>query len=563
MVDELLEMPHDFTIEEKMVTDRDTLHYPKDEAEARERWRKRVKYDLLLQKADEVAEKEAKEKLHRRYHSYANRMHQTDDDELLEMYLTAVTTGYDPHTTYMSASTLENFEISMRLELDGIGASLQSEDGYTVVHKIIPGGAADKDGRLKSEDKIVAVGQDAEGEMVDIVDMKLNDVVQLIRGKRGTVVRLGVIPAGETQQKVYKLTRARIELKDSQARAEVFTDGKKADGSPFKVGVIDLPSFYMDMEGARSGREDYRSTTRDVRKILDDFKSKSVDAVMIDLRRNGGGSLTEAVNLTGLFIKGGPVVQVKGFDGNVEPYEDRDEGIAWEGPLVVLTSKFSASASEIFAGAIQDYKRGLIVGDKTTHGKGTVQQLLDLGHQIFRGLPNAPELGALKITIQQFYRPSGDSTQNRGVLADIVLPSLTSHLDVGEADLDFALAFDRVKPVEHDDFHMVTADMVNRLKALSQHRRSLSEGFKEVAEDIQRYLDQKQRKAVSLVAETFLKERAELNAEKEDEKQIEEMNDPNRPVVEHDYYFNEAVAITRDYADLLAKSRIANVQRTN
>ena len=560
MVDQLLDMEHDFTIDEKMVTDRDTLKYPKNDAEARERWRKRVKYDLLLQKADEVAVEEAKEKLHRRYNSYAKRMHQTDDDELLEMYLTAMTTGYDPHTTYMSASTLENFEISMRLELDGIGASLQFEDGYTVVHKIIPGGAADTDGRLKAEDKIVSVGQDQEGEMVDVVDMKLNDVVQLIRGKRGTVVRLGVIPAGDAQQTTYNMTRARIELTDQQARAEVITNGEKADGTPFKLGVIDLPSFYMDMSGARSGREDYRSTTRDVTKILDNFKSQGVDGVVVDLRRNGGGSLTEAVNLTGLFIKSGPVVQVKGFDGQVEPYEDSDEEIAWEGPLVVMTSQFSASASEIFAGAIQDYRRGLIVGDKATHGKGTVQQLLDLGHQIFR-IPNAPELGALKITIQQFYRPSGDSTQNRGVLADIELPSLTTHLDVSESDLDYALAFDRVEEAPHENFGMVDANMVNILKTRSMQRRDLSEDFQKVAKNIQRYLAQKERKAVSLNEETFLAERAELNADKEEEKQLEELNDPNRPVVKRDYYFKETAAIARDYVDLLGKSRVANVER--
>lgn len=556
MVDQLLEMPHDFTVDEKMITDRDTLTYPKTDDEARERWRLRVKYDLLLQKADKVELAEAKEKLHRRYNSYAKRMKQTDSDELLEMYLTAMTTGFDPHTTYMSASTLENFEISMRLELDGIGASLQAEDGYTIVHKIIPGGAADKDGRLKAEDKIVAVGQDEDGEMIDVVDMKLSDVVDLIRGKRGTTVRLGVIPSGETQQKVYALTRDRIELTDSQARAEVFADGQKADGEPFKVGVIDLPSFYMDMAGARSGRDDYRSTTRDVLKILDDFKSKGVDALIIDLRRNGGGSLTEAVNLTGLFINGGPVVQVKGFDGDVEPYEDSSSEIAWEGPLVVLTSKFSASASEIFAGAIQDYRRGLIVGDKATHGKGTVQQLLDLGQQILRH-PNAPKLGALKITIQQFYRPSGDSTQNRGVLADIELPSLTTHLDVGEADLEFALEFDRVEEVPHDKFNMVDANLVNLLTTRSNQRREMSEDFQKVNKNIQRYLEQKQRKAVSLKEDVFLAERAELNANEEEEKQLEELNNPNRPVVKRDYYFNEAVAITRDYVDLLSKSRIA------
>jgi carboxyl-terminal processing protease len=559
VVDELLAAEHDFTVDEFMVTDRDLLNYPKDQTELRERWRKRIKYDLLVQKADDIDLAEAKEKLKRRYHSYAKRMSQTDNDELMEMYLSAMSTGFDPHTTYMSASTLENFEISMRLELDGIGASLQYEDGYTVVHKIIPGGAADKDGRLKVEDKIVSVGQGPDGEMVDVVDMKLGDVVKYIRGKRGTIVRLGVIPGGTTKQEIYNVTRARIELTDSEARAEIITEGVKADGTPFKVGVIDLPSFYMDMAGARLGRPDYKSTTRDVRKILDDFEAKGVDAVMIDLRRNGGGSLTEAVNLTGLFIESGPVVQVKGFDGAVEPYDDRDAEMAYTGPLVVLTSKFSASASEIFAGAIQDYGRGIIVGDKTTHGKGTVQQLLDLGHQIFR-IPNAPKLGALKITIQQFYRPSGDSTQERGVVSDIELPSLTTHLDVGEADLEHALAFNKVDEAPHKRYGQVEKNTLDALIARSRARRTESEDFKKVQTSIERYLEQKKRKKVTLNEEKFLAERKELDADREQEKQFEELNDPNRPIVKQDYYFKEAAAITRDYVDALAKNKVAGVR---
>ena len=558
MIDSLIDEEHDFDTEEVLITERDDRVYPRDAAEARERWRKRIKYDMLIQKSDEVDEEEAKEKLHRRYSSFGKRMHQTDGEELMEMYLSALTTGYDPHTTYMSASTLKNFEISMQLELDGIGASLQSEDGYTTIHKIIPGGAADSDGRLKPEDRIVSVGQGAnlDGEMVDVVDMKLNDVVKLIRGKRGTVVRLGVLPGGSGKQQVYAITRQRIELKDSEARGEVFEEGTKADGTPYKIGVIDLPSFYMDMEAAKRGDEEFKSTTRDVKRLLDGFKEQNVDAVMVDLRRNGGGSLTEAINLTGLFIESGPVVQVKGFDGRVEPYEDRDSSIAWSGPLVVLTSKFSASASEIFAGAIQDYRRGLIVGDRTTHGKGTVQQLLDLGQHLFR-IPNAPKLGALKITIQKFYRPSGDSTQSRGVLSDVELPSITTHLDVGEADLDFALEFDRVDAREHDVFNMISPNMIQQLRAKSLGRLESSEDFERVLRNIDRYKEQKSKNSVTLNEQAFLAERAELDADRELEKQAEELNDPNRPVVKRDYYFNEALDVTLDYLDLLQKNQIA------
>ncbi len=557
LVDELLVAKHDFTAKEAMVTDRDVTKYAQNEAEAREKWRKRIKYDLLVLKADKMEGQEALDKLSRRYHSFAKRMHQTDGNELLEMYLTSMTSAFDPHTSYMSSNTLENFEIIMRLQLEGIGASLQSEDGYTKVHKIIPGGAADKDARLKVGDKVVGVGQGTEGELVDVVDMKLSEVVKLIRGKKGTIVRLQLVAVDSPDRRVIDITRAKIELKDSEARFEVFKEGRKPDGQPYKIGVIDLPSFYMDMAGARRGVPNFKSTTRDVRAILDKLKADGVDAVILDLRRNGGGSLTEAINLTGLFIDKGPVVQVKDAEGRIHPYHDLESGTAWNGPLVVLTSKFSASASEILAGAIQDYGRGLIVGDHATHGKGTVQSLLDLGQQLFR-IPNAPSLGALKITMQQFYRPNGDSTQNRGVLADVELPSLTTQLDIGEADLDYPVAFDHVGSLEFNKLGYVNKPMCAQLKKLSEQRCGKSEDFQKVLKNIIRYKEQKERKKVTLNQEEFMAERAELNADKEEEKKIEEMNDPDRPIIKRDFYFNEAMAVTLDYLQLMQQVAQAN-----
>jgi len=554
ITDKLLAQEHDFTVDESLITDRELLDYPANEQEAEERWRKRVKYDLLVLTSDEELEGDPRERLTRRYHSFAKRMHQFDSDELLEMFLSSMTQGYDPHTSFMSASTLTNFEIEMKKELDGIGASLQYDDGYTVVHKIIPGGAADRDGELKPKDRIIAVGEGESGELVDVVDMKLGDVVKLIRGKRGTTVRLTVIREG-TNRKTLDITRDRIELKDSVARSEIAKGGQKPDGSQYLVGVIDLPSFYMDMEGARLGKPDYRSTTRDVRKILKDFNEKGVDAVIMDLRRNGGGSLTEAVNLTGLFIEQGPVVQVKSFNGAVEPYDDRDPEMLWTGPLVVWTSKFSASASEIFAGAIQDYRRGIVIGDETTHGKGTVQQLLDLGRQIFR-VPNAPKLGALKITIQQFYRPSGDSTQNRGVVSDVELPSITTHLDVGEADLDYALAFDRVEPASHKDYGLVHPNIVANLRSASQKRISASEDFQRVMRSIESYKERKEDKTVPLNKEAFIAEQEQREAETEG-LEDDEPAGPNAPVVKKDHYFKEAMAITMDYVEQLEKQKLA------
>jgi carboxyl-terminal processing protease len=444
----------------------------------------------------------------------------------------------------------------MRLNLEGIGAALQMVDGYTVISKIIPGGAADKQGKLKPEDRIVSVGND-KGEMVDVIDMKLNDVVDMIRGKAGTVVKLGVLPTGSNEMKVYSITRAKIELKDSEARAEIINQGAKADGAPLQIGVIDLPSFYMDMEGARNGNEGYKSTTRDVRKILDDFSAKGVDVVLLDLRRNGGGSLPEAISLTGLFIDQGPVVQVKNSNGDVEVLPDDEPGVAWKGPLVVLTSKFSASASEILAGAVQDYHRGLIVGDTSTHGKGTVQSLLELGSQLFR-IPNPPNLGALKITMQQFYRPNGDSTQKRGVLADIRLPSITDHMDVSEADLDYALEFDQVKPARYGVYNMADAKLVQSLTTTSQTRISQSEDFKKLLHRIDRYMEQKAKKQVTLKEKDFFAERAEFDADKEDEKQLEDQAVASDEVVKRNYYMNEVLAIASDYARLVERNPIAS-----
>lgn len=556
LVDQLLKEPQDFAKDDELVTDPDQLTYAKNEAEIVDRWRKRIKYDFLVLKGDKVDEKTAQERLGRRYHSFAKRMQQTDGDEILEMYVTALTTSFDPHTTYMSPSSLENFRIMMSLELEGIGAALQVTDGYTVVSKIIPGGACEKSNEMKVEDRIISVGQGETGEMVDVVDMKLNDVVKMIRGKAGTIVRLGVIPSGGTESKIVKIVRAKIELTDSEARGVIIEDGEKPDGSKYKVGVIDLPSFYMDMEGARAGREDFKSTTRDCRKLLDDFRAKGVDAVVIDLRRNGGGSLTEAINLTGLFIDQGPVVQVKDPDGQIQHLDDMDRGVAWDGPLVIMTSKFSASASEILAGAIQDYHRGIIVGDESTHGKGTVQSLLDLGSQLFRNSPNPTNLGALKITMQQFYRPNGDSTQKRGVLADVVLPSVTNHMDVSEGDLDYALAFDQVPAARYKKVDLVSKDVVEKLKITSAERRAKSEDFQKLLRNIDRYVEQKSKKRVTLNEEKYFAQRAELDADKEDEKQFEEQAN-NKEVVKRDYYFNEVLNITLDYVKALKDSKLA------
>ena len=553
LIERLINEPHDFTKPESIVIDRDETKWARNEAEAEDLWRRRIKYDLLVQKMEKTPPEEAKEKLLRRYRSLAKRWHQMTADELLETYLSSLTSSFDPHTSYMSPGTLENFEIGMRLQLDGIGAQLKGEDGYTTIMELTPGGAADRDGRLKAKDRVVGVGQGTEGEITDVVDMNLNEVVKLIRGKRGTLVRLKVISAGETAPKVYDITRAKIELKDAEARGEVIEHGTKPDGTPYRVGVINLPSFYLDMAGAQQGQAEFKSSTRDCKRLLDEFRQKGVDCVALDLRSNGGGSLPEAIKLTGLFIDKGPVVQIKDSDKQVRPYDDVDAGVAWDGPLVVLTSKFSASASEILAGAIQDYRRGLVVGDKSTHGKGTVQTLLDVGQTLFARFDNRPKLGAIKVTIQQFYRPSGDSTQLEGVKSDVELPSITTHLPIGESDLDHAITFDRVPRADFRPTDQVTEAMVTKLRESSSRRVATVKEFEKLSADIARYERRKDEKTISLAESEFEKQWNEGKAaEDEEEKKLEEMEMQKKPVVRRDFYFDEAMNVTVDYLRALA-----------
>ena len=556
-----VDVEHDFTLDESMIRDPEKMVYAVTAEEANERWRKQVKYDLLLQVTDDVEHDEAIEKLHKRYRSIRRNWEQTDSDELLELFLSALTTSFDPHSTYMSPSTLENFTIQMRLELNGIGASLQSQYGETIVKRLVPGGAAEKDGQLKIEDVITGVAQGSSDDFTDIVEMKINDVVQLIRGKPGTIVRLEVTPADKSGRKVYDITRARIELKDSEARSEV-VEQTLSDGSTKKVGIISLPSFYMDMAGRRAGNPNYKSTTRDVRRLLEDFKTQGVDLVVMDLRFNGGGSLPESVDTTGLFIDRGPVVQVKGSNGMITPYDDDEAGMVWSGPLMVLINKFSASASEIFAGAIQDYGRGIIVGDHTTHGKGTVQQLSELGAEL---MPVRPlNYGALKMTIQQFYRPGGDSTQNRGVLADLELPYRTSFLDgISESDLDYALDFDRVAPLPHTNYREASAQIISELNQDSKQRREKSEFFIDELRKIKQLKQRQSEDTVTLNKEQFLAEREEVNSEKDKEEIFDELQEDDRPIFPlaegHPLapYNEEVVAIAIDYLKLLGGSHVA------
>lgn len=561
---QLIDAEHDFTVDESMVTDPDKLTWAKSQEEIEDRWRKRIKYDLLVLKLDGTEVAEAKKRLHKRYDNLESMLKQFEDAEKLETYLSSLTHCFDPHSSYMSPESNDDFQIQMQLRLQGIGAALRSEDGYTVVAQVVPGGAADKDKRLQVGDKIIGVGQEGEEEFTDIVEMKLSRVVRLIRGEAGTKVRLQVKPkATPNEVKVYELTRQVIELKSSEVKGEILETKKwlgEGENVPnVKIGLINIPSFYRDFEGARQGVENFKSTSRDVAKVLDDFKQNGgVDAVVVDLRMNGGGALSEAIEVTGLFIDEGPVVMVKEQNGSTRSHDDLESGVKYGGPLVVLTNRLSASASEIFAGAIKDYGRGLVIGDTTTHGKGTVQNVMPVTRRLFRLLQPEDDRGALKLTINQFYRVNGNSTQNDGVHSDIVLPSLFDHMDLGESFMDNALKASKVDPVAHDNYNLVKEDWVKTLAQESQKRVAANEEFQKIQKQIAAFLERKNRTSVSLNEETLKKEQeADKKLDMED-KEPEETQDGKEPPIFADTAYNkEVLRIASDYLTIVKEQKTA------
>lgn len=553
-VEKLIDMDHDFSIDEEMVLDGDDLPWAKTPEELNERWRKRIKYDLVSMVIDDTPLEEARERLHKRYRNIQQQMSQTEPFEKLETYLSALTHCFDPHSSYMSQQTLEDFQIQMKLQLEGIGAALKSEDGYTVVAQIVPGGAAEKDGRLKVGDKIIGVAQE-EGEFVDVVEMKLNKVVRYIRGPKGTIVRLQVKTAESGETKVYKLTRQVIALTSSEVKGEIIDLSERAAEQKLRVGVINIPSFYRDFQGAARGTENFKSTARDVRKVLGEFHDAGgVDAIVVDLRTNGGGALSEAIEVSGLFIKDGPVVQVKDQNGQVRSHDDDDPHTYYTGPLVVLCNRLSASASEIFAGAIKDYRRGLVVGDTTTHGKGTVQNVMPVSERVFL-FGGGEGRGALKLTINQFYRVNGDSTQSRGVQSDVVLPSLIDHMDLGEASLDNALAFDQIPAAPYTPLKMIDRTVISQLQDRSQQRVQADEEFNKLQEDIAEYLERKNRKSITLNQAKLAAERKKDDEDKDEDEDADQ--DADGPIFPDGYYNNEVLNITADYVQLFKQMRTA------
>ncbi|PVZ70453.1 carboxy terminal-processing peptidase [Pelagibaculum spongiae] len=425
----------DFKKDESLVIDRSEAPWVANKSELQDIWRKLIKNDILSLKLSGKKNSEIPELLTKRYKNQLKNNKQYRSDDVFGTFINAVTQSVDPHTSYMSPRQSEQFDISMSRSLEGIGAVLQKDNEFTKVIRLVTGGPADKAGELKPGDKIIAVGQGNDGKLIDVIGWRLDDVVQLIRGKRNTIVSLQVTGSDTTQPpKQINITRKKVELADQIAKKKIITVTGD-DNQQYKIGVIDVPTFYHDFEAYRKGDPNYRSTTRDVRRLLNELKKEKVDGLIVDLRNNGGGSLNEANSLTGLFIPKGPTVQIKTENGRVEQLQDNDRNeIAWRNGMAVLVNRLSASASEIFAGAIQDYNRGLIIGGQT-FGKGTVQRLEPL---------KSGTLGRLKLTNAKFYRISGDSTQHRGVLPDIAFPSLFDKTEVGESSLPYALPWDRI-----------------------------------------------------------------------------------------------------------------------
>jgi carboxyl-terminal processing protease len=500
-IKDLLKQPIDFKSNTTVELSRQKSPWPKDEAEADQLWRGRIANELLQEHLSEHPIEPAPQLVSRRYDRLARNVHEEDKDEQMKLYLDALAQAYDPHSEYLSKADMKNFSINMGLSLVGIGAMLRSEDGYAKIESLVPGGPAQVDGKLKVGDRISAVAQ-GPADYVDVREMRLDKVVEMIRGKKGTHVRLLVIPSDATDpshRKNVELVRDEIKLKDQEARADIIIR-KDENGDPIKLGWLTLPSFYADMD------KHQKSTTRDVLALLKRLKKENIAGLVIDLRRNGGGSLEEALSLTGLFLKSGPIVQTKDYNGSIRVSANPDPGIAYSGPMVVLTSRQSASASEIFAAALQDYGRAVVVGDKNTFGKGTVQTILPIGRFASLLGSHTDEDGALKLTIQKFYRVAGGSTQLHGVASDIVLPSLSDLPEFGEGALKNALAYDEVAKARFTKWSDTHSLFIDQLRRRSEERIKNDPEFHYVMEDINRLRHKLDENRISLNEDARKKE---------------------------------------------------------
>lgn len=498
----LLKTKFDFTVDETLQLDREKAPWAKNEDEVRDLWRKRVKNDWLRLKLAGKDDKAIRDTLDKRYANYVARMKKLNNEDVFQMFMNAYATAIEPHTNYLGPRSADNFDISMRLSLEGIGAVLQTRDDYTIIREIVPGSPADKSGKLKVGDRVVGVAQ-GDGPFTDVLGWRIDDVVALIRGEKGSTVRLDVIPgAGGVDAKhiTIAMVRKKISMEEQAAKKSIIE--VKENGVNRRIGVISLPTFYQDFEARRKGDKDFKSATRDVERILGELKKDRVDNVLIDLRNNGGGSLVEAVELTGLFIDKGPVVQQRDARGSIEVEGDVKAGLAWDGPMGVLINRGSASASEIFAAAIQDYGRGLVIGEPS-FGKGTVQTLLDLDRF---SESDKVRYGELKMTVAQFFRINGGTTQLRGVTPDIKLPVLSDTERFGESSFSNALPWVAIKPANYVPLGNLK-ELVDPLQKRHEARIAKDRDFQDLREDMAEVMKIRKENAISLNEAVRRKER--------------------------------------------------------
>ena len=477
----------DFSTDETLQLDRSEANWVANKAELDALWIKRIKNAVLAQRLSDKSDDEIESSLRRRYESQLNRTRQVRSEDAFQAYMNTFTGMWDPHTSYFSPRTSENFNINMSLSLEGIGAVLQSDNEYTKVVRLVPGGPASKQGQLQPADRIVSVAQEDEDTPVNVIGWRLDEVVDLIRGPRESSVTLEVIPANASDDSITRsisIKRDKVKLEEQSASSKVID--LERDTGNYRIGVITIPTFYADFRAMQQGDPNYKSTTRDVRRLIEDLEKENIDGLVVDLRNNGGGALHEANDLVGLFIDEGPTVQIRNANNDVQVLTDQDPTVAYDGPLVVMVNRMSASASEIFAGAIQDYGRGLVVGSQT-FGKGTVQAVRPLNH------------GQLKITQSKFYRVSGGSTQHKGVMPDIAIPSRVDNSRIGEDALDHALPWDQIEAVPHTRYFDFSG-IIDELRSNHERRFASDPEFQLLQQEIDFLTEQREQDAVSLNA---------------------------------------------------------------
>lgn len=560
-----LKKPMDFTTNDTYEVNRTTSPWAKDEKELDKVWDKIILSQALGLKLSGSSDSAIVATLSKRYDMYESRVVKWRAEDIFQTFMNSFTEIIDPHTSYMIPSSAAQFNIEMSQSLEGIGATLRNEGDYVMIVDVVPGGPLFKSGQGSKNDYIVGVAQGDEGEFQDIIGWLTDDAVKLIRGKKGTVVRLKLLPSDAptgTEPKLLRIVREKIKLEEAVAQGEIIDI--KHDKKEYKIGVIDIPMFYRDFEDARKGG-DFQSTTKDVKKFLLDFEEKGVDGVLIDLRNNGGGSLTEAINLSGLFIPDGPVVQRRTGRGKVDVESDTDKETVYAGPLMILQNRFSASASEIFAGAIQDYKRGVIVGERS-YGKGTVQQLVDLDQflnsprQASRGKDNngvstgvgfeaKERFGQLKLTTEKFYRVTGNSTQLKGVEPDLTLPSPFNADEMGESSQPTALPYDEVEEASFVKTNNINEKIISKLDSKFQSRLKSDESLKELVIDLEEYKSQKDKKEYSLNYELRKKEKEENESNRKAVKKTTKSS--GKSDKEEDLYLTETEKILCDLIGLL------------